>query len=290
MPADLDRVSARYLDHLGEADLRRLAATDDPGANRWTAGDLRVAPGRILELLARPATYDALLAPARDRREVAVVSPFLVFAAAVQRAAVEVERTGRVPEWTGPRARLPLFLDEDARAFVADQGQRLFLTELLASFASVAGGSYLTRSRDGWRRRRWSELDPVRLAGLLEAVPATQRSGIYRRLGDVALFLSGVFPDATSARPLGAVDAARLLRGIGERTPDGTGAGQVALLEHLGPRWYRLAVDTAVAPTAQTSALSAVADRFADARRLLTLVADRYLFPAGEPWFAQPGS
>ena len=62
------------------------------------------------------------------------------------------------------------------------------------------------------RTRRFSELDPVRMAGLLEAVPQAERPGVYRRLGDVALFLTGVFPDYATTRALGPVNAARLLR------------------------------------------------------------------------------
>lgn len=34
---------------------------------------------------------------------------------------------------------------------------------------------------------------------------------VYRRLGDVSLFLTGVFPDYVTARALGPVDAGRLL-------------------------------------------------------------------------------
>ena len=274
-------VAARYLEHLGEADLRRLADLAAP----LRAADLHAAPGRIVELLDQPDTYDALLGTGREREHLAVVSPFLVFAAAVHRSAAEIARTGRVPEWVGSRQRLPLFVSPPTRAFLAEPATRLFLAELLASFASVASGSYPTRTSGGWRRRRWSELDPVRLAGLLEAVPDAQRSGVYRRLGDVSLFLTGVFPDATDSRGLGPIDAARLLRAVG--LPHGAlpDAAPVALLEHLGAQWYRRAVESALARTAQTAVLLPVAEHFADARRLLTLAADRYLFPGAMPWY-----
>src|SRR5690348_10230268 len=53
------------------------------------------------------------------------------------------------------------------------------------------------------RRTPWS-------AGLLEAVPQAERPGVYRRLGDVTLFLTGVFPDYAATRVLGPVNAARL--------------------------------------------------------------------------------
>ena len=51
--------------------------------------------------------------------------------------------------------------------------------------------------------------------GLLDAVPDAERPGVYRRLGDVSLFLTGVFPDYVTSRAFGPVDAGRLLRAAG---------------------------------------------------------------------------
>jgi hypothetical protein len=42
--------------------------------------------------------------------------------------------------------------------------------------------------------------------------------------------------------------------------------------------------------TARLTVVGEVADRFRQARRVLNHVADRYLFPTGNSWFAQPGS
>jgi len=131
----------------------------------------------------------------------------------------------------------------------------------------------------------------VRLAGLLEAVPRAERPGVYRRLGDVTLFLTGVFPDYAATTVLRPVNAARLLRAAGlpaaqhERLAD---APAIELLEHLGARWYRAARDLAPVPTARIAVVGEVADRFRQARRVLNHIADRYLFPPGSPWFTQP--
>ena len=141
------------------------------------------------------------------------------------------------------------------------------------------------------RTRRFSELDPVRLAGLLEAVPQAERPGVYRRLGDVTLFLTGVFPDYAATAVLGPVNAAGLLRAAGlpaaqhERLAE---APAIELLEHLGARWYRAARDLAPIPTARVAVVGEVADRFRQARRVLNHIADRYLFPPDSPWFTQP--
>jgi hypothetical protein len=266
----------RYLEHLGEADLRllgRIAGADPPR--------LRRDPGRVVALLDRPRSPTRCCPADRGAgTDVGVWSPFLVFAVAVHRAAAEVARTGHLPEWTGPRQRVPRLLGPGAPSLLAEPRFRLFLAELLASYARVRSGAYLRRTARGWRRTRYSELDPVRLAGLLDAVPAAERAGVYRRLGDLALFLSGAFPDHLWLHGFGSVDAVRLLRTVG-LPAERADAGAVALLELLGGRWYRAASGGVAVPTGRAGVVGEVAARFGEARRALTLVVDRYLWPPG---------
>ena len=149
----------------------------------------------------------------------------------------------------------------------------------------------------GLRRRRVSELDPVQLAGLIDVVPEEERSGVYRRLGDLALFLTGVFPDSSTTRQFAPLAQGRLMRAGGvaaEEVPafDGImGLGRVGLLEYLGERWYRLACASAASPaTAGLRAVADVAGRFGPARRTLNLLADRYLFPLTNYWSDGPAA
>ncbi|HYB85450.1 MAG TPA: hypothetical protein VEC76_01250 [Streptosporangiaceae bacterium] len=288
----MDRALAgrEYASHLTDADLKLLAPAA-PGDGAWLRGD----PAALLRLLENPATFGVVLGqgPGESPRGWAVqASPFLIFALLVQRAATELASAAHVPERTGLRQRVPLFDTPALRDFLADAARRLFLAELLASFTRVASGRYRARVGGRTRTRRFSELDPVRLAGMLDMVPQAERPGVYRRLGDVALFLTGVFPDYATAHAFGPVNAARLLRAAGlpasqqERLAD---TPAIELLEHLGARWYRTARDTAPVATARMTVVGEVADRFQQARRVLNHVADRYLFPSGSPWFAQPG-
>src|SRR5215475_8794497 len=279
-------VGSEYAGHLTDADLGLLASVAAADAGPAVdASSLRSDPVALLKLLEHPGAFLAVSgAPA---------SPFLVFAVSVQRAAAELASAGHVPERTGPRQRVPLFDVPALRDFLAAPARRLFLAELLASFTRVASGRYRARVGGRMRTRRFSELDPVRLAGLLEAVPQAEQPGVYRRLGDVTLFLTGVFPDYATAHALGPVNAARLLRAAQlpasqrDRLAD---TPAIELWEHLGARWYRAARDLAPVATARLTVVGEVADRFRQARRVLNHVADRYLFPAGSPWFAQPGS
>ena len=296
-------VGREYASHLTDVDLRLLAAVAGAAAGTGQGSDaddpvdasrLRGDPEALLRLLEDPGVFRAVLGPADAAQGWAVpASPFLVFVAFVQRAAAELAAMDHVPERTGPRQRVPLFDAPALRDFLGEPARRLFLAELLASFTQVASGRYQVRAGGRVRTRRFSELDPVRLAGLLDAVAPAERPGVYRRLGDVTLFLAGVFPDYATTRALGPLDAGRLLRAA--RLPSSqqdhlASTPAMELWEYLGARWYRAARDLAPAATARMVVVGDVADRFRQARRVLNLLADRYLLTADKPWFEQRSS
>lgn len=218
-----------------------------------------------------------------------MVSPFLAFAVAVNRTCADLRTATFVEERFTPRMRIPVFDVAELLELVAEPLRRYFLVELLASYTRVTSGVTWTRTARGWRRRRFSELDPLRLAGMVDVVGAAERPGVYRRLGDLALFLLGVFPDHP---PIEGVAADRLLR-ISRVGAEGvSGLSQLSpmeLFELLGARWYRAAVATAgglgVPLTGTMVAAGYVADHFRGARRVLNAVTDRYLFPWREQWF-----
>src|SRR5215472_9297893 len=181
----MDRALAarEYANHLTDADLR-LLAPGAPGDGDWLRGD----PAALLRLLEDPGTFGTVLGDGGlgqglgegPRGWAVQASPFLIFALLVQRAATELASAAHVPERTGLRQRVPLFDAPALRDFLADAARRLFLAELLASFTRVASGRYRVRVAGRARTRRFSELDPVRLAGLLDAVPEAERPGVYR--------------------------------------------------------------------------------------------------------------
>jgi hypothetical protein len=293
---DAGVVGSGYADHLTDADLGLLASVTqelrDPG---WpTAGAwLRSHPEQLPALIADQRVFRAVFGPGESAPQAVLASPFLIFAVAVHRAAAELESMDHVPERSGPRGRVPLFDAPDLRDFLDSPARRLFLAELLGSFTRATGGQYRAVVRGRPRARRFSELDLARLAATLDTVPEADRPGVYRRLGDVALFLTGVFPDYAVAHALGPVSAARLLRAaqVSPRQHEQlTAAPAIDLFEYLGARWYRVAWSLAPARTARLAVVAEVADRFRQARRVLNHIADRCLFPAGDPWFAPPAA
>ena len=292
---DSSLAGREYASHLTDADLRLLASL--PGAAGQAGGaGLRGDPDALLRLLEHPGLFAAVTGTGQSQVSpgwAVPASPFLVFAVFVQRAAAELASMDYVLEPTGLRQRVPVFDAPALREFVAEPARRLFLTELLASFTRVASGHYQVRAGGRVRTRRYSELDPVRLAGLLDAVPAAEQPGVYRRLGDAALFLTGVFPSYVTARAFGPFDAARLLRAARLPGPERerlSGVPAIDLLEHLGARWYRAAFELAPVRTARLTLVGDVAGRFRQARRVLNHLADRYLLPPDNPWFTPPAT
>ena len=142
------------------------------------------------------------------------------------------------------------------------------MADLLTSYARLASGVVWRRGERGWRQQRWDELDLSHLAALREALPVTEQPGIWRRIGDGALFLAGVFPEYAE-RSLGLVEITRLQRVTGLRLSSARGPVS-ELLEELAGRAYQ---------RAGSSVPRAVVESPQSARRVLTLVADRYLFP-----------
>lgn len=272
-----------YRQHLTDVDRQLLAAT---GASVVDA----IASEALEAMLFGPG--EAVQAdPGQLTSELVAASPFLTFAVAVHRSAHRLESASFVEERFGARQRIPVFDVGQLRALLADPMLRYFFVELLASYTHVTSGAVWQRTARGWRRRRFSELDPLRLAGLLETVEASERPGVYRRLGDLALFLTGVFPDARSLLELGPASVERLLRlsGAARTARDEEKPSGRELLETLGARWYREAVATARAlhapSTTSLAAVEVIAERFSTARRVLNVVADWYLFPFRERWF-----
>jgi hypothetical protein len=290
-----------YLRHLGDRDIELLGGNASRRAE--LAQTWRANPQVLAQRLSDKELFESLFDPEQaDRAFLIGASPFLVFAVAVHRIQAELGNATYVTEWMGLRQRLPVFDVAGLRDFLDSGWRRLFLAELLSSYTHVASGSVMVHTQRGWRRQRFSELDPVRLASLMDVVSEVERPGILRRLGDLALFLTGVFPDHIERRGFGPIEEARLMRAASVREGQGLGdknrigvagygsGGAVELLEMLGKRWYQLAYELIPRPVpADVGVLAELAERFDQARRILNVVTERHLFNFRERWFGRAG-
>lgn len=265
-----------YLEHLSDQDIELLAEVAGGGVADLR-DRLRARPELMDDLLAEPELFHEVFeTPGADLRF--RLTPFFIFGILVNQVVRDLESVNYAYEWAGPNQRLPVFDVDTMRQFIDDAGRRLFMIEFLASFTKIASGRVWVRTRRGYRSRRFSELDPVRLSEYVESLPVAQRPAGYRRLGDVALFLAGVFPDHTARHPIPAVHRERLTRSAGLDPMAALAGTDLDFHEALGEAWYRRAADEATALVGGApQSLRYVADNIRPARRLLNYLADRYL-------------
>jgi hypothetical protein len=272
-------VGSLYLEQLSDSDLELLASAADART------DVRRDPTRLEALIDHPATFRQLFSvPGRD--PLLRGTPFLIFAVLIHRVVRDLGQASFVEEWVGPRQRVPVFDTAGLKDFGADPLRRFFLIQLLASYTNVASGSMLIKTSRGWRRRRFSELDPMRLIELAELVSELERPSVYRRLGDLSLFLTGIFPDYAAERLVAERDRRGLERALRPADRErAEGHDGIWLLEQLGRRAYRIAQQGADRGAPMAEVLTEVSENFAAARRILNFLTDRYLYPMRRQWF-----
>ena len=272
-------VGPLYLEQLSDSDLALLAPDTD------ARDAVRREPARLEALIDSSATFRQLFSdPGRD--PLLRSTPFLIFAVLIHRVVRDLGQASFVEEWVGPRQRVPVFDTAGLKDFGADPLRRFFLVQLLASYTNVASGSMLVKTSRGWRRRRFSELDPMRLIELAELVPETERPSVYRRLGDLSLFLTGVFPDYAAERLIAERERRGLERALRPADREQSeGRDGIWLLEQLGRRAYRIAQQGADRAAPMAGVLGEVSQNFAVARRVLNFMTDRYLYPMRRQWF-----
>jgi hypothetical protein len=181
------------LARLTDADLLYLSDRLAPGADR----------GRMLRVLREDE--DILRAMVADERLLRMltdepegllcVSPRLVFSVLMER----VKRDLQELSYTVERGRTVVFDVPRITRLLSDRRLADYLVEVLASFVRVQSATFTVRVRRGvWARYRYSDLDPMSLIRYTKALEESERHLGYRRIGDLCLFLNGVFPDATA--------------------------------------------------------------------------------------------
>ena len=250
------------LEMLTDADITYALRVTEAATGADLAGAVRALrndPAVLAAMLEDQRLEPAVL---QDPQILLKVSPYFFFSVLLRRARRELRQRTFTAEWLAPRKRLPVFDAPRIAASLEDTARIHYLADLLASFTSVAR-SPGNRVPPGPTDRGFHELNLDDLRRLRQNAHAAQRFALDRRLGDVALFLAGVFPD--SAR------------------------GSVELDEWEGESQARYR-SAARAPEARQCGLRETLDGLAadlhPARKALNFVADRFLQPLRCEWFA----
>lgn len=285
----------RYLELLGDADLEAIAVASHVASPEGAAPFFRANPYRISEALAHPDAFDTIVGPGTAATVRVDTSPLLVVAVAVHRAAADLSRSSWVVERIGGRIFVPFTAPVDLASFIGEAANRQFIVELLGSYSRP---THLA-SAAPMRHPAFNEFDVAALTGMLARVNGAERAGIFRRLGDLALFTSGVFADQARDRQMTIDELALILDTLparfgGDATRHDLVAmfGRASLLDvfiELGPIWYRMAARAGAIPQLARPLIT-IADRFDDARHLLTHLIERYLPNRYEALFPVPPS
>ena len=263
---------ASPIDRFTERDITTLSSLADMPVDELRSL-AKSRPWRVAELLASDAVFDGVMD--RHAHPLAAVSPSFLFSVLVHRAASQLREASYLDEWVGVGTRLPVYDMEGVHDFLTDSSRLTFLSDLLGAFVAPPA---LPMPLD-------DPLDLLAIAMWLDVVDDAHRVALLRRMGDVALFMAGVFPDRAGAQTLEPVAAERLGQTVGLTSDevlalcDPSGAAPLDAYERLGAEWY------GAVSTLKTSPLVAdVANRFPEARRILNHVADRFLYRVDPNW------
>jgi len=259
---------------LSERDLNVLARVLDTDGEALRA-ELDRRPWYANDVLRRPEVVHSILDG--TGAEQLLVSPLLFFAVLVHRSADELASSRWVDDWIGPGCRLPVFDVEPLLEFVDAPGRLLFAAQLLVGFTAPVSFPVPV-----------DRLDLDELVDWLSAVEPDDQIVLLRRLGDLALFQAGIFPDRNGATALSATQVEHLGRSA-EMTDDeleqlvdrGSVTPGLDALETLSSAWYRAAAERS---TSTPVLLRDVANRIRAARRFLNYVADHYLYRVDPTW------
>ncbi|PZC46432.1 MAG: hypothetical protein C1O27_002009 [Chloroflexi bacterium] len=257
------RLSDRDLDFVVEQ--VAVDVEDRAGLRRLIQEDEEFRKGFVGD----PRVFDRLMS---DDEAFISVSPALYFEVLLRRALTELGGTTHTVERMGSQS-VPVFDAASVVDLLAQPGVLYYLADMLGSFTRVRTSVTRVRVRRGlWRKVRYSDLDVSSLIQYASTLDEQHRFPIYKRIGDVCLFILGVFPEhAPSDRPHPLSGAS--LQATGSRMRRGAEE-----YEEDGRRFYLMAAGHATAKEMGISVvLQTLHDDFGVARKPLTFLGEHYL-------------
>jgi hypothetical protein len=200
------------------------------------------------------------------------VSPWLFFTVLLRRARRDLQQQTFTME-KRHRQKVVLFDTDRVIELLDEDPLREYLAVLLASFTRVESVTVRVRVREGlWRRYRTNAFDVEGLTRYCQALDEEYRFDCYRRIGDVCLFLSGMFPEHIDSQyryPLTGQLRPRMRSRIVTSRED---------YEAHGRAFYRLAAEHERARgEGLDGVLSTISENFILAEKPLVFLAERYL-------------
>jgi len=208
-----------------------------------------------------------------DELEVLVrVSPYLMFSVLLRRVRHDLEGRSFVFERDARGKRIPVFEAAQAGQLLGDPPLREYLTDMLCSFVRTNVAVLYRQEGRGWQKRKFSDMDMDDMIALCQLVESQLKPRFYKRIADIALFLTGIYPDHAS---------------FFVRRPRSQDWRLVPDYEREGRRFYTLAAQE-TEPPGPASVFEKLAEQFTLARGVLNTLSDHYLKPIRARYFDQP--
>jgi len=200
------------------------------------------------------------------------ISPGLFFEVLLRKAARDLEKTGYTMERTSTM-KVPVFDAGDVVELLTKESLLAYLADMLSSFTRIESYALSFKARKGfWYKIRFNDLDIQSLMSFCDVVDEEHRLGFYKRIGDICLFIMGLFPDY--------VEREHRYPFSGHLRPQVPGKLRISPEEYEeeGRKFYRLAAEH---PSAREMELSdifrALHEKFQAARKPLNFIAEHYL-------------
>jgi hypothetical protein len=261
--------------HLNETDLRFLieAVATNRRDYEQIADLIRDKEDLLEPMLRDPELARQLL---QEEKNLVRVSPYFLFTALLLQVKRDLTDTTYILEIDCKGKRIPVFEAKSVAELLADSALRDYLAEMLASFTRTNSGALYWKERGAWHKRRFSDIDLDDMIDLVQVIDPEMRPALYKRIADIALFLSGIFPDhltVYAARHQATFSAKRTLKDY----------------EQQGKRFYGIAARETDRSEWRLS-LEILAEKFTLARWALNTLSDRYLRAQRQSYFGSPGA
>lgn len=200
------------------------------------------------------------------------VSPYLLFSVLLRRVRSDLKEKAFVLDRDADGKRIPVFEAAQAGQLLGDPPMRDYLTEMLCSFVRTNIAVLYRQEGRGWRKRKFSDMDMDDMMALCQLVESQLKPRLYKRIADIALFLTGIYPEHASAFV---------------RKPRSQDWRVVPDYEREGRRFYALAARE-IEPPGPVSVFEKLAEKFTLAREVLNTLSDHYLKPLRARYFFEP--
>ena len=248
--------------HLSESDLRFLVETvaTDRSDYDHIANLIRDKEDLLEPMLDDPKLTERLF---RDQEALVRVTPHMLFSVLLRRLRKELDKEAYILDVDARGKRIPIFEGPAVAQMLSDKKVRDYLAEMLSSFTRTNNGIIYCKERGTWHKRRFSDIDMDDMIELARIIDPEMRPGLYKRIADIALFLSGIFPERATL-----FAARRKTMYSAERTLED--------YEQTGRRFYSVAaMETDQAQWKPV--LETLAEKFTLARLALNSLSERYI-------------